>query len=59
MKKLLATVCILGLAATLSACTSKGEGYKDQAPYASERTVGSQQQSGQKAEQVFHSRQVK
>lgn len=41
MKKLIATVCILGSAALVSACTSDGDGYRDlQPPYEQGRTVG-------------------
>ncbi len=41
MKKLLATVCILGSTLALTACDTTGSGYADtQPPYASERTVG-------------------
>ena len=41
MKKLLATVCVLGSTLALTACDSTGSGYVDtQPPYASERTVG-------------------
>ncbi len=40
MKKFIATACILGTALALSACTTKGEGHYDEAPYASERTAG-------------------
>lgn len=41
MKKLLATVCVLGSTLALTACDTTGSGYVDtQPPYASERTVG-------------------
>ncbi|MFP4313043.1 MAG: hypothetical protein ACLFR0_01840 [Alphaproteobacteria bacterium] len=41
MKKLIATVCILGSAAMVSACSSTDEGYRDlQPPYEQGRTVG-------------------
>jgi hypothetical protein len=41
MKKLLATVCVLGSTLALTACDSTGSGYVDtQPPYATERTVG-------------------
>lgn len=41
MKKLLATVCIIGSTLALTACDSTGSGYSDvQPPYANERTVG-------------------
>lgn len=61
MKKLLATVCVLGLVAGLAACSSEGEGYKDEAPYAQERTVGAPEQPAEpaKAEKVFRASQVK
>lgn len=58
MKKFLAAVCILGASFTLSACTAEGEGYKDQAPYASERTAGTPE-AQPVAEQVFRASQVK
>jgi len=58
MKKLLATVCILSAAVALSACSSEGEGYKDQAPYAASRTAGSPD-TATATEEVFHARQVK
>ena len=41
MKKVIATVCILGSAAVLAACESDGNGYRDlQPPYEQGRTVG-------------------
>ena len=41
MKKLLATVCIIGSTLALTACDTTGSGYVDtQPPYAQERTVG-------------------
>ena len=41
MKKLLATVCVLGSTLALTACDTTGSGYVDtQPPYAQERTVG-------------------
>ena len=41
MKKLLATVCIIGSTLALTACDSTGSGYVDtQPPYAQERTAG-------------------
>ncbi len=41
MKKLIATVCVLGSTLALTACDSTGTGYVDtQPPYASERTAG-------------------
>lgn len=41
MKKFIATVCILGSAALLSACASNDEGFRDlQPPYEQGRTVG-------------------
>ncbi len=55
MKKLLATVCILGAAVALSACTSDGKGHKDEAPYSAGRTAG----KPDTADQVFRARQVK
>ncbi len=41
MKKLIATIAIIGSAATLSACETTGSGNVDTAPpYADERTAG-------------------
>lgn len=41
MKKLLATVCVLGSTLALTACDTTGSGYVDtQPPYTQERTVG-------------------
>lgn len=59
MKKLLATACILGSVVALSACTSEGQGYKDEAPYAVERTAGSQQKGAVEGERVFRASQTK
>ncbi len=57
MKKFIATVCFVGLAAGLSAglsaCSTDGQGYVDQAPYAEGRTAGSE------AERVFRETQRK
>lgn len=58
MKKFLATVCIFGTAVALSACTSEGEGYKDEAPYAVERTAGEAPAEAQ-GERVFRASQTK
>lgn len=64
MKKIIATVCILGSAALLSACESDGNGYRDlQPPYEQGRTVGSA--PGQmdpapvREERVFRQQQTK
>lgn len=40
MKKLIATLCILGSAASLAACASGEGNVETQAPYAQERTAG-------------------
>lgn len=41
MKKIIATVCILGSAALLSACETDSNGYRDlEPPYEQGRTVG-------------------
>jgi hypothetical protein len=59
MKKLV-TFCVLGAALAVTACTAqRGDanyGYEQQAPYASERTVGSETKS---AEPVFQKSQHK
>ncbi len=64
MKKLLATVCILGSTLALTACDSTGSGYVDtQPPYASERTVGAAPavaaEPARSAEPVFEKRVTK
>lgn len=65
MKKLIATVCILGSAAILSACASDDEGYRDlQPPYEQGRTVGNAPAPAQPApapapEQTFRRTQMK
>lgn len=63
MKKLAATLCLIGSALALSACESTGEGYVDtQPPYASERTAGATQEAPaavQSAEPVFEKRVTK
>lgn len=56
MKKLLATLCMIGSVAALAACSTDGQGYKDEAPYASERTAGGDVMP---AEHVFSSKQHK
>lgn len=61
MKKFIATICILGSAAALSACSTQGEGNRElQPPYAQERTAGQGQAAAPApAERVFQQRQVK
>ncbi len=64
MKKLAATLCLIGSALALSACESTGEGYVDtQPPYASERTAGATKAPTaapvQSAEPVFEKRVTK
>lgn len=64
MKKFIATICILGSAAALSACSTQGEGNRElQPPYAQERTAGKAQAPAQTqaapAERVFQQRQTK
>jgi hypothetical protein len=60
MKKLVATVCLLGSVVALAACESTGEGYVDtQPPYASERTAGATQAPVQSAEPVFEKKVTK
>lgn len=55
MKKLIATICIIGSAAALSACSTSNT---SSAPYAQERTAGA---VGQPAavERTFNQRQAK
>ncbi len=60
MKKLIATMCILGSAAALSACSTDGEGNRElQPPYAQERTAGNTSHQAAPAERTFNQRQVK
>ncbi|MFN3700498.1 MAG: hypothetical protein ACK4VI_03135 [Alphaproteobacteria bacterium] len=61
MKKLIATLCIIGSAATLAACAADGHGQREtQVPYAQERTAGNKQVvESAPAEQVFRARQAK
>lgn len=62
MKKFIATICILGSAAALSACSTQGEGNRElQPPYAQERTAGKAEApvKAAPAERVFQQRQVK
>lgn len=64
MKKLIASVLIVGSAAALTACSSDGMYDQDetltQAPYAEERTVGDAPAAPvRSAEPVFERRQVK
>ena len=60
MKKLIATICIIGSAAALSACSTQGEGNRElQPPYSQERTAGNNQAAAAPAERVFQERQTK
>jgi hypothetical protein len=66
MKKLLATVCVLGSTLALTACDTTGSGYVDtQPPYATERTVGAAPaayapaEAPKSAEPVFEKRVTK
>lgn len=60
MKKLVATLCLLGATVALTACDSTGEGYVDtQPPYASERTAGQTNAPVQSAEPVFERKVTK
>ena len=61
MKKLIASLCLLGSVVALSACDSTGEGYVDtQPPYATERTAGATQAAPvQSAEPVFEKKVTK
>lgn len=60
MRKLIATLMV-GSALALTACAADGQAdysYESQAPYADERTVGSEEAPAQ-AERVFEQRQRK
>lgn len=60
MKKLVATLCLLGTTVALSACDSTGEGYVDtQPPYANERTASGEKAPVQSAEPVFEKKVTK
>ena len=62
MKKFIATICILGSAAALSACSTDGEGNREtQPPYAQERTAGKRtvDTNTGSADRVFQERQAK
>ena len=61
MKKFIATICILGSAAALSACATQDEGNRElQPPYGQERTAGNNDAPAQApAERVFQQRQTK
>lgn len=66
MKKLIASVCLLGSVVALSACDKSGDGYVDtQPPYATERTAGATttttttNQQVQSAEPVFERKNTK
>ncbi len=64
MKKIIATVCLLGSALALSACESTGSGYVDtQPPYTQERTASSAPVAApapvRTAEPVFETRVLK
>lgn len=62
MKKLAATLCIMGTAIALSACDTAGAGnVETAAPYASERTAGegNAQAQAAPAERVFQEKQMK
>ena len=54
MKKLIATVCVLGTVLTLAACSTDGSGHREDAPFATERTAGDVQ-----SERVFRRAQSK
>ena len=65
MKKLIASLCLLGSVVALSACDSSGDGYVDtQPPYSTERTAGATQAAApaapvQSAEPVFEKKVTK
>ena len=59
MKKLIATICILGSAAALAACSTEGEGNRElQAPYGQERTAGHMDKPAP-VERTFQHKQMK
>ena len=60
MKKLAATLCIVGTVLALSACetTGKGDTSENAAPYASERTAGYNHDAAP-AERTFKQKQMK
>lgn len=62
MQKLV-TAMLLGAVLSLTACAGTDHkatyGYEQQAPYADERTVGSQEPAAMPAERTFESRQRK
>lgn len=60
MKKLVATLCIIGSTVALAACDSTGTGnVETAAPYASERTAGGDVAAPAPAERVFNEKQMK
>ncbi len=63
MKKLVATLCIVGSALTLAACETTGNnGSADSAaPYSTERTAGAtvEREAPVRAERVFRNEQTK
>lgn len=61
MKKV-ALIAVIGSALALTACASKGSAdyaYENNAPYASERTVGADKAPVTKADRVYSSKQAK
>lgn len=67
MKKLAATLCVIGTAFTLGACDTMGAGNVETAPpYSSERTAGYEdapvvveREQPRRAERVFRQKQTK
>ena len=60
MKKLAATLCIVGTALTLAACESTNNGtYDSGSSYANERTAGNVDAAPVRNERVFRSTQSK
>lgn len=62
MKKVIASLALLGSVVALSACDSSGDGYVDtQPPYSTERTAGATQAAApvQSAEPVFEKKVTK
>ena len=60
MKKLAATLCIVGTALTLAACDTAGSGNVETAvPYTTDRTASGEPAQAPRSEQVFRQMQTK
>lgn len=60
MKKLVATVCIIGSTLTLAACSGDGQGnVETQVPYAQERTAGDSNAPVRRVERTYRGAQNK